>query len=231
MPLYERLTGRGMVAGETKIAVHTFISALGEVERGKATAANVISAFGLDATQQAELTTLVAKIKGLPESYPLGGFLTLTSVGSAYDSSTVGKGLGFVGLDTVGITRIDWQVRYNKIGAGTLFWQLWNEDLDGTNGAQILESAGDAVAGDNKILNMAFTPAQPLGSANKIVRPRVRNTTANVNPLYYGSTLIVRRVSMVTSEVLHELLLAAENQRQELPTLDTVAKLKTRLGV
>jgi len=62
MPLYERLTGIGMTSAETRISIHAFYALLTERKRGSVSNAQVISAFNLNAGEQTELTTLVARV-------------------------------------------------------------------------------------------------------------------------------------------------------------------------
>lgn len=200
------------------------MAALGELERGKMTRTEVITAFALSVGEQTELDTLTAKMIGTPEAYPMGAFVTLTNVGAAYDAITASKGLGFVAMDITGITRLTWRVRYNKIGTGTLSWQLWNE----TDSQELGVFDDAAAAGDNKQQDIVVTPAQPLTGGVKLLRGRVKSTVATDDPLFYGSCMFVRRVQRLTSADLHELLLLAELR---LAPYNTVAALKTRLGV
>ena len=64
MGLYERWTATGEGA-TSKIAVHTFAAALREVARGRRSVAQLVSAFALDAEDQADLTALMAHYAGL----------------------------------------------------------------------------------------------------------------------------------------------------------------------
>jgi hypothetical protein len=224
MGLYERLTGVGMVNGETKIHVHQFMGALGELERGKMTRAQVISAYNLSASEQTELDTLTARILAQPESYPLGAYNVLTNVGTAFDTIAQAKGLGFVAVDVTGITRLEIRIRYNKVGTGTLTWQLWNE----TDGSEVGSVDDAAAAGDNKTASIVVTPVSPLSGGVKLLRPRIKSTVAADDPVYYGACLFLRRIELITSDVLHQLLLLAEDS---VAPLNSVAALKTRLGV
>jgi len=220
MALIERL-----MAFETpRVPVHYFSSMLGELERGFVTTQQVVDAFNLDASAQAELTALVAKLKPLPESYAIGAFVTLTNVGAAYDTIGAAKGLGFVGLDITGITRLELRVQYNKIGTGTLSWQLWNQ----TDGSEVGVSDDAAAAGDNKTATIVVTPAQPLAGGVKLLRVRVKSTTAADDPVYYGSTLFIRRAATLTADTLHLVLMQAE---KNIAPLNTAAALRTRLGI
>lgn len=219
MGLYERLLAQEF----PRIPVHTFSGALSEWERGKMSQAQVVAAFGLSASEEAQAVTLKNKLIETPESYPMGAFVTLTNVGTVYDTTGPSKGLGFTALNVDGITQVTLRVRYNKIGTGVLRWQLFNE----TN-AQELGFADDSVAGDNKSVDIVVTPGSPLSGGTKLLRPRVQSTVATDDPVYYGSCLFVRRVDRLTATDLHEVLLLAD---QSIPPYNTVSALMTRLGV
>jgi hypothetical protein len=199
------------------------MAALGEFERGQLTQSQISTMFGLDAGEQTELATLAVKIIGLPEAYPMGGFVTLTNVGASFDAILAAKGLGFVAVDVTGITQATLRIRYNKIGTGTLSWQLFND----TDAVQ-LAIGTDAVAGDNKTIDLVATPGTPLTGGVKLLRPRVLSSVATDDPVYYGSCLFVRRAARLASEDLHEVLLLGE---QKVAPYNTVALIKTRLGV
>ena len=220
MGLYDRLIG----LESPGIGVHGFIGVLGELERGKLTRADVIAWYALTAAEQAELDTLTAKMRALPESYPLGAFVTLTNVGATYDAIGAAKGLGFVAVDVQAITRLEIRIRYNKVGTGTLTWQLWNE-----TDAQELGTVDDTVAGDNKTASIIVTPASPLSGGVKLLRVRVKSTVATDDPIYYGACLFLRRADRLTADDLHQVLLVAQNAEGGL--YPTAAALKARLGV
>lgn len=220
MGLYERLAG----TESEKISSHAFMAALGEFDRGKMTSQQVINAFTLSSGEQTELTTLLSKFVIPPEVVSMGGYTVLTNVGATYDSSGPAKGLGFVRLETAGITGLEWHVRWNKIGTGTLSFQLWNE-TDGTELGVINDAAA---AGDNRSQTLTITPGSPLDAGMKVLRVRAKSTVVADDPVYYGSTLRIRRVEKMTSVELHEVLLLA---REVIAPLNTVAALKSRLGV
>jgi len=206
-----------------KISPHVIGAVLGEIERGNLTVANAASALGLSPTEETTLGSLVAKVIGLPEAYPMGALVVLTNVGTAFDTIQAAKGLGFTAVDVTGISQLTCRIRYNKIGTGTLTWQLWNE----TN-AQELGILTDAVAGDNKQGDIVVTPGSPLTGGVKLLRVRVQSSVATDDPVYYGSCLFVRRVGRLTSEDVHGLLLAGESG---IPPLNTESGLATRLGI
>jgi hypothetical protein len=220
MGLYERLTGVEL----PRIPVHAFMGALGEYERGKMTSQQVTDAFTLSAGEQTEVGSLISKIMTQPEAYALGAYNVLTNIGTSYDAIPQAKGLGFVAVDTMGITRLEMRVRYQKVGTGTLSWQLWND----TDAAQVGVSDDTGAAADNKTATLVVTPDPPLAGGVKLLRVRCKSTVATDDPVYYGACIFVRRVALVTSDVLHAVLLLAE---QQVPPLGTVAALKTRLGV
>lgn len=207
-----------------KLSPHAIGAALGEIERGNLTIANAATALGLSAPEQTTLTALVAKVIATPEAYPLGALVTLTNVGAAFDTILAAKGLGFVAVDVTGITQLTCRIRYNKIGTGTLTWQLWNE----TDAAALGTLVDSAAAGDNRQGDIVVTPGSPLTGGVKLLRVRVQSSVATDDPVYYGSCLFVRRVGRLTSEDVHGLLLAGESG---IPPLNTESGLAARLGV
>lgn len=219
MSLYTRLMGIDL----PKISVHSFMAALGEVERGKITEAEIAALYSLDAAQQAELAVLVSKIVVPQETICFGGQQVLTNVGAAFDTVVVG---GAALVQLAGITRVTFGVRVNRIGTGTQDWQLWRTDTNGTNGVQVgLISDGSGTGVKDLSTNIDFDPA--LSPGLKILRVRARSSTAADDPVFYGASLLVRRVSRLTSTEIHEVLcLAREGQRYNDET-----SLKSRLGV
>ena len=111
--------------------------------------------------------------------------VTLTNVGTTYDAIAASKGLGCVAIDLTGVTQIVFSVRYNKVGSGTLSWQLWN-DTDLTEVGAIT----DTVAGDNKRQQATFAVSL---SGVKELRVRCKSTTGTDDPVYYGSNIRVIR--------------------------------------
>jgi hypothetical protein len=218
MALYARLIG----TEAPKLHVHAFMAALGELERGKMTTQQVIDAFTLSAQEQVEASALIATVVSPVESISFGGFVTLSNVGSAYDTTSAARGLGICRLQTAGITGFEFGVSVNKVGSGTQSWQLWNE-TDATEVAVI----DDAGAAGNKQLVTSASVA-PLGPALKTLRVRVKSTVSADDPVFYGATLMVQRIGIMTADVLHQVLLLAEAR---LPPLDTPAALQARLGL
>jgi hypothetical protein len=219
MGLYERLVG----VEEPKIPVHSFMAALGEVERGKSVAADVSSAFGLSSSEQTEAATLIAKIVTPLESYALGAHVALTNVGASYDAIAQSKGLGWCRLQLAGITGIEFRVRHNKVGTGTITYQLWNE----TDGSEVTLVDDAGAAGERELsVTRTFDPA--LSAGVKAMRVRAKSTVSTDDPVYYGASVLIRRIERLTSIELHEVLLLGE---QRYPPLDTVAEVKARLGV
>ena len=210
-----------MTASETSISVHKFMAALAELRRGKTTEAAIATAFNLDATEQAELTTLLGKFVQKFESVGLGGYCVLTNISTSYDGTNAQRGLGMLDLDMTGVTSLDWTIQVNKIGSGTQSWQLWND----TTAAEI-GAINDAAAAGNKTLTATFTP-----SVTGIVRLRVRakSTVSTDDPIWYGSTLRIHRLNTLSGVELHDVLMLAE--KQVLPHVDSITELKARLGV
>jgi hypothetical protein len=70
--LFERLVGDNLPEGgslpeDEKIAIHAFIGAMNEFDKGKLTAQQVSSFFGLDAGQDAEALVLRDKLNAAPD--------------------------------------------------------------------------------------------------------------------------------------------------------------------
>jgi hypothetical protein len=114
----------------------------------------------------------------------LGGFVTLTNVGSSYDSINAARGLGCAEIDFTGVVSLKFTVQVNKIGTGTQSWQLWNE----TDAAE-LAVIDDAGASGNKTLTVTVNSGLPTGM--KLVRVRAKSTTAADDPLYFGSCIVL----------------------------------------
>jgi hypothetical protein len=226
MSLYTRLMG----TTDPKIPVHAFMAALGEFERGKATRQQIMDGFGLSVGEGTELDTLTAKVRTPTEAYPLSGRVTLTNVGAAYDTGNDAQSFPFVYIQGAGVTRIDFEVRVRKVGTGTQDWQLWDE----TNGVEAIGSTtvtsgslSDAGAAADRTLTGSRVFASPLAPGIRKLRVRVRSSTAADDPTFLNSSLLVFRVDTITSSVLHEVLLMAEDGM----VYTTEAALKTRLGV
>lgn len=219
MSLYTRLLG----TTDPKIAVHQFMAALAELERAQVTRQAVVDAFGLDTAEGTELDTLTAKFFALPEVYPFSGDITLTNLGTAYDTLAQSRALGFVRLQCQGVTGAELTVRYNQQTAGQLDWQLWNE----TDAAQVgvISTTG---TGDNKSQTSTFTPSvSPMPAGLKVLRLRVKSAVSTDDAYLYAWCLRVTRAGAVREDVLHDVLLLAESGL----AYTTEAALKSRLGV
>jgi hypothetical protein len=116
-------------------------------------------------------------------SASLGGFVTLTNVGAAYDAIPASKGLGCAELDFTNVTSLKFVVRVSKIGTGTQSWQLWNE-TDGTQIA-VIDDAG--VAADRVLTTTVSVALVGL----KQVRVRAKSTVALDDPLYFGASCVL----------------------------------------
>lgn len=222
MGFYERICGEEL----PKIRVHTIMALLGEWERGKLTLENVSDALGLSAGEETEASTLLAKIVPPREAITFGSVPaghTLTNVGTTYDAISGSQNMGFAHVQAAGITQIIFGVRVNKVGSGTQSWQLWN-DTDG-NEVAVIDDAGSTGI---KYLSTTKDFGSPLAAGMKIVRIRAKSTTGADDPIYFGATASIRRVAVLTTLELHEILLLADR-----PTLPygTSSALKTRLGV
>lgn len=110
--------------------------------------------------------------------------IALTNVGASYDAIAASKGLGFAEIDFTGVLQVVFTVRYNKVGAGTLSWQLWNE----TDGTQIGVIDDAAAAADNKRQSATFSVAL---TGIKEVRVRSKSTVSTDDPVFYGASIRV----------------------------------------
>ena len=217
MSLYTRLLG----IDQPRIPVHVFMALLGEVERGLVTGAAAAAALNLSAGEITEANALIAKIVPPDEAISIGGFVQLTNVGAAYDTTSQSKGLGVVQVQTAGITQFQFGVFVSKVGSGTQSWQLWNH----TTGQEIAV-LNDAGGTGDKVLSVT-QDVGPLAPNLHVVRVRVKSTTAADDPIFYGASLRIRRVRMLTADVLHQILLAGEAR---ISGYATEADLLARIG-
>jgi len=217
MGLYEKIAGFEF----PRIRLHALRDAVEEFERGKITQQQVFDLFGLSAGEQTELTTLFGKIVPPRETIALGGFVIMTNIGTTY------RVLAGCRIECAGITAFEYAARVTKIGTGTQSWQLWDE----TNGAEIAVF-DDAGAATEKNLGPTTVNVGPLAAGVRTIFVRGKSTVAADDPVFQGATLLIRRVGLMTAEVFeHVAELADYCRRQNLPPLNTVALLKTRLGV
>lgn len=216
--LIERLLGQV----QPRIPQHDFAAALGEFQRGELSGAEASSLFGLTGDDATEAASLAAKITPPTETVCFGGYLVLTNVGANYDTIAPARGLGIAQVEIGGITSITFGVRVNKVGSGTQSWQLWND----TDGAEIAVINDAAAAGDNKLLSTTVNFDPPLSPGTKVIRVRVKSTTAADDPVYYGGSLLIRRHGVFTSAVLHELFLLGDRTGYNTP-----AAMRARLGL
>lgn len=218
MGLYERFTGEE----EPRIRGHSLAAILGEVERGKLTLSQASTALGLSPAEETEALALLAKLVPPRETLTFGAFNVLTNVGATYDAIPASQGLGLALVQTVGITQIIFGVRVNKLGTGTQSWQLWN-DTDGTEVA-VIDDAG-AAGIKSLTTTVEFDPALVAGMRS--VRVRAKSTVAADDPVYFGGTVSIRRVSLLTSVELHEITMLCDPDEPYYPA----TALKARLGV
>jgi hypothetical protein len=117
-----------------------------------------------------------------------GAGSTITNVGTTYDAVALSQNLGFIEVVMDGIDTIVFTVRVNKVGAGTQDWQLWN-DTDSTQVGVI----SDAGAAGLKYLSTTITGLALTGT--KRLRIRAKSSTAADDPVYYGTSLILRKTA------------------------------------
>lgn len=226
MSLYTRLLGQNGV----KLPVHQFMAALGEAERGKITEGQIASALNLDAGEQTELSALLARIKTPLEGYGLHGRVTLTNVGTAYDTGIDSQSLPFIYLQQAGVTRLDIELRVRKVGTGTQDWQLWNE-TDAVAAIDTVTATTGTLSDPNgaadRTLNASRTFAAPLAAGVKKLRLRSKSSVSTDDPIFLNGAVLLFRVDKMTSMELHEVLCLAEGGYAYV----TESALKTRLGV
>jgi hypothetical protein len=213
MSLYTRLMG----LSEPQIPAHSWMAALGELERGKLTNQQVIDIFGLNAGEQTEALDLISKIMPPREALSLGGRTTLTNIGSTYLVLAAAR------IECAGINAFEFACRVQKIGTGTQSWQLW----DATNGVELVVFNDTNGAGERD-LGPTVSSFAPLAPGFRTLHVRGKSTTAADDPIFIGATLMIQRIGLMNADVLHQILLLASNKY---PPLDTEAALKTRLGV
>lgn len=219
MGLYERLAG----TEGPKLPIHQFVGAIGEWSRGLITSSDLQNSFGLSAAELVEANTLMNKLI-VPEHYTsLGGFNTLTNVGTAYDTTSASKGLGMIRVNFKGIDVIRFDIAYSKVSTATLDWQLWNQ----TDGVQIGVFTDSDVALGDRVNGVTINSNLPTDI--KLVRVRVKSSVATDDPLYYGASLAMRYgISQLHSWQIHEVLSMAE---YPCFPYDTVTAVKNRFGV
>ncbi len=107
--------------------------------------------------------------------------VTLTNIGTAYDTIDASRGLGLGYFNFTGVTNVDLLVKVRKIGTGVQSWQLWNE-TDGTEIGVLTDSGGAAI----RDLSGSF--AVDL-SGRKLLRIRAKSTTASDDPIFFGGAI------------------------------------------
>lgn len=115
--------------------------------------------------------------------------VTLTNVGTSYDAIPASQGLGIGLFDFTGVTQVNFVVRVNKIGTGVQSWQLWATDLDGVSNGLEVGVLPDSGAAGIKTLSATF--ASTL-TGQKLIRVRCKSTVAGDDPIFFGTTVLVR---------------------------------------
>ena len=107
--------------------------------------------------------------------------ITLTNVGTAYDTIQAARGLGIALIDFRGATQVRFVVYHQKIGTGTISYQLWNE----TDGAEICVLT-DSGAQGVRLLDQTFAINI---AAVKLCRIRAKSTVSTDDPVFFGGAV------------------------------------------
>jgi hypothetical protein len=216
MSFYTRLIG----LDTPKIHIHTFRGIAGEVERGKLTGSAAAAALGLSGQEATDAQALLAKCVSPVESYALIGRTTFTNLG------TTSLVLSGITLEGAGVTGAELRVFLNRNGASsTLTFQIADvtASFPGTTQITVTDTTG---AGDKVIANtVTFGAPLAAGLRQLVLRGNAGNTTDD--PIVLGATLLVRRVAILTPDVLEQVLLLAEDR---VNGYATESDLRTRLG-
>jgi hypothetical protein len=118
--------------------------------------------------------------------------VTLTNVGTSYDTIGAANGLGFSEIDFRGATQVTFRVRHQKVGTGTITYQLWAFDINASgaeiNGQSVAEVSDATAAGVAKYLTV--TAAVDI-NAVKLCRVRAKSTVSADDPLFHGSSILL----------------------------------------
>lgn len=116
--------------------------------------------------------------------------ITLTNVGTTYDAITAAKGLGIGRRDFRGFDRLTLDVWHNKIGTGTITYQVFNVTDNGplldAGGAEVL--VADTGAAGERVLSATFTINR---NDTRLLRVRVKSTVGTDDPVYYGASVLL----------------------------------------
>lgn len=107
--------------------------------------------------------------------------IVLTNVGAAYDTIQAARGLGIQRIDFRGATQITFDVYHQKVGTGTISYQLWND----TDGSEICV-VSDALAAAVRYLTGTF--AVNINGV-KLCRVRAKSTVAADDPILFGCSV------------------------------------------
>lgn len=110
--------------------------------------------------------------------------ITLTNVGAAYDTIQAARGLGVQRIDFRGATQITFDVYHQKVGTGTISYQLFNE----TDGVAFSPDivVNDAAAAAVRFMTGTFSVAV---NGVKLCRVRAKSTIAADDPIFFGASV------------------------------------------
>lgn len=115
--------------------------------------------------------------------------VTLTNVGANYDTTQAARGLGIGLIDFRGATHVRFVVYHQKVGSGTITYQLWNMD-DGTIIALAGGGAEGVAVADNqaaavRVLDQTFQITPIAGI--KLCRVRAKSSVSSDDPIFLGA--------------------------------------------
>lgn len=108
--------------------------------------------------------------------------ITLTNVGTTYDAIQAARGLGIALIDFRGANQVRFIVYHQKIGTGTISYQLWNE----TDGVEVCV-LNDAAAAAIRTLDQTFAGIAINGV--KLCRIRAKSTVGSDDPVFLGAAV------------------------------------------
>jgi len=114
--------------------------------------------------------------------------ITLTNVTTQYDGIAAAKALGLWEVKTDGVTSLKLAVYHNKIGTGTISYQLLEVTDPALPGVGVeIGVLSDAGLAGERILRGTFALTPRTGW--RFYRLRVKSTVAGDDPVFYSASL------------------------------------------